>query len=66
MVTRREMILTGAALAGATATLAKPNTVAAAQTGASGLSWERSYSGTPESKTLPPGQPAAVVDVMLV
>ena len=55
MVTRREMIFTGAAIAGASAALAQTNTAAASQAaGAPG--WERSYSGGPD-RALPPGQP---------
>jgi FtsP/CotA-like multicopper oxidase with cupredoxin domain len=56
MVTRREMILTSAAIAGASAALTKPNSALASQ-GAGALGWERSYSGGPERGAMPPGQP---------
>ena len=56
MVTRREMILTGAAIAGASAALTKTHSAAASQ-GAGALGWERSYSGGPDRGALPPGQP---------
>jgi len=56
MVTRREMILTGAAIAGATAALTKSNSAAASQA-AGTMGWQRSYSGNPERGALPPGQP---------
>ena len=56
MVTRREMILTGAAIAGASAALTKTNSAAASQ-GAGALGWERSYSGGPDRGAMPPGQP---------
>ena len=54
MVTRREMILKGAALAGASAALTQANPArAAAAAGAPG--WERSYVGGPELRPLSPG-----------
>src|SRR6188768_2347251 len=56
MVTRREMILTGAPIAGASAALTKTNSAAASQ-GAGALGWERSYSGGPDRGAMPPGQP---------
>ena len=56
MVTRREMILKGAALAGASAALTQANPArAAAAAGAPG--WERSYVGGPELRPLSPGLP---------
>ncbi len=58
MVTRRDMILTGATLAGTSAALLTARTAAAAQTAATGRGWERSYSGTPAGAAAqPPGQP---------
>src|SRR5450432_1986780 len=56
MVTRRDMILTGAAIAGASAALAKTNPAAGSQ-GASTVGWERSYVGGPDHGGSPPGQP---------
>jgi len=50
------MILTGAAIAGASAALTKTNSAAASQ-GAGALGWERSYSGGPDRGAMPPGQP---------
>jgi manganese oxidase len=56
MVTRRDLILTGAALASASAALTKTGSAMASQ-GGSGVGWERSYSGGPDRGALPPGQP---------
>jgi len=56
MVTRREALLTTAAVAGG-ATLLNPARAGAAQTGPSGRAWEASYSGGRERRALPPGQP---------
>ena len=56
MVTRRDVILTGAALAGASAALTKSNSAAASQ-GAGPAGWERSYVGGPDHGKLSPGQP---------
>jgi manganese oxidase len=56
MVTRREMILKGAALAGASAALAQAKRALAAQT-AGGPGWEHSYGGGPDRGPLPAGQP---------
>jgi FtsP/CotA-like multicopper oxidase with cupredoxin domain len=50
---RREMMLGGAVLAGATALLSEK----AAQAAPTTHSWERSYSGGPDQKALPPAEP---------
>ena len=56
MVTRREVIVTGAALGGAL--VAATRSAGAAQTDTSGRAWERSYSGGPPNQAvLPPGRP---------
>ena len=53
---RREAVLTGAALAGGAALLGAKKVEAAPGSGA--RAWERSYSGgPPETKPLPPGEP---------
>lgn len=53
MVSRRELIGTSAALAGASVLLARARSASASQADATGQAWARSYSGT----TLPPQPP---------
>jgi manganese oxidase len=56
MVTRREVLVTGAALGGVLA--ATTRSARAAQGDTTGRTWERSYSGRDQNQqTLPPGQP---------
>ncbi len=57
MVTRRDILVTGAAIAGGAAVLAQPRRAAAAQVDRSGRGWDASYAGPPDAKPLDPGQP---------
>jgi FtsP/CotA-like multicopper oxidase with cupredoxin domain len=56
MVTRREALLTSAAVASGAALL-NAKRAGAAQAGPSGRAWEASYSGGRAARRLPPGQP---------
>ncbi len=56
MVTRREALLTSAAVASGAALL-NVRRAGAAQVGPSGRAWEASYSGGRAARRLPPGQP---------
>jgi manganese oxidase len=58
MVSRREALISGAALAGGAAVLARAGRSAASQIDGAGRGWERSYSGRGNGeRALPPGQP---------
>jgi FtsP/CotA-like multicopper oxidase with cupredoxin domain len=57
MVTRREIMSAGAALAGGAAALKATGPAQAAPIDATGRAWLRSYSGTDAGRALPPGQP---------
>lgn len=57
MITRRQAITRGAALAGTALALARSRDAAAAQGDVTGQGWQRSYSGGPEVRPARPGMP---------
>ena len=57
MVTRRDMLRTGAAVAGGAALIGAVGRAKGSQADGAGRGWEKSYSGGPEPKPLPPGKP---------